>query len=243
MIHHTKGIVLKTIKYGETSVVVNIFTELFGIQSYLVNGVRTSGKNQRANFFQPASILDLQVYHNHLKNLQRIKEFKWNYLYKNILSDVTKNSVALYMIELLHKCLKQPENNSDLFEFAEDALMQLDNASDQVTANFPLYFCLQLPQFFGVKLKDNYSENNCVLDLQEGRFITIAPTHTDFLEGDYSFYISQLLKAQHPDELTEIRLNKATRKNILFALQQFYGYHIQDFGVMRTLPILHEVLS
>ena len=44
MLHQTKGIVLRTIKYGETSIVVNIFTELFGIQSYLVNGVRASSK-------------------------------------------------------------------------------------------------------------------------------------------------------------------------------------------------------
>src|SRR5204862_3697752 len=106
-----------------------------------------------------------------------------------------------------------------LFQFAEDALMQLDGATDSITANFPLYFCLQLPQFFGVRLKDNYSEINSVLDLQEGSFTGSAPAHPDFLEGDYSFYISQLLKAQHPDELTEIRLNKMIRKNILFALQ------------------------
>src|ERR1044072_4676337 len=103
MIHHTKGIVLRTIKYGETSVVVNIFTELFGIQSYLVNGVRSSGKTSKASLFQPGSILDMEVYHNELKNLQRIKEFKWSYLHKNILSDVTKNSVAVYMVELLQK--------------------------------------------------------------------------------------------------------------------------------------------
>ena len=117
MIYKTKGIVLRTIKYGETSIVVNIFTELFGIQSYLVNGVRSSGKTLKANFFQPTSILEMEVYHNELKNLQRIKEFKWGYLYKNILNDVTRNLVALYMIELLQKCLKQPENNIDLFQF------------------------------------------------------------------------------------------------------------------------------
>ena len=103
MIHQTKGIVLRTIKYGETSVVVNIFTELFGIQSYLVNGVRSSGKTSKASFFQPGSILDMEVYHNELKNLQRIKEFKWGYLYQHIFSDIFKNAVALFMVELLAK--------------------------------------------------------------------------------------------------------------------------------------------
>ena len=243
MIHQTKGIVLRTIKYGETSVVVNIFTELFGIQSYLVNGVRTAGKTLKANLFQPTSILEMEVYHNELKNLQRIKEFKWSYLYKNILSDVTKNSVALYMSELLHKCLKQPEYNVDLFQFAEDAFMQLDIAETAVTANFPLYFSLHLSHFFGLRLEDDYSENNSILDLQEGRFTEVTPHHPHFLQQDHSYYISQLLKVQHPDELTEIRLNKHTRKDMLFALQNFYGLHMHDFGTMKTLPVLHELLS
>jgi len=243
MIQTTKGIVLRSIKYGETSVVVNIFTELFGIRTYLVNGVRSSGKTLKANFFQPSCMLEMQVYHNELKNLQRIKEYKWNYLYKNILSDVTKNSVALYMVELLQKCLKQPENNIDLFEFTEDAFVQLDIADIAVTANFPLYFCLHLSHFFGLKLEDDYSEDNSILDLVEGRFVKHTPHHPHFLEKNYSYYISQLLKAQHPDELIEIKLNKAMRKDMLFALQNFYGLHIQDFGTMKTLPVLHEILS
>ena len=116
MIDKTKGIVLRTVKYGETSVIVAIFTELFGLQSYLVNGVRTSSKkgSSKANLFQPAAILDLVVYHNELKNLQRLKEFKWEHLYQHIFFNVLKNSVALFMVELLQKCLKQPESNPDI---------------------------------------------------------------------------------------------------------------------------------
>ena len=57
MTHKTRGIVLRSIKYGETSLVVTVFTELFGIQTYMVNGVRSS-KSARSVFFQPAAILD-----------------------------------------------------------------------------------------------------------------------------------------------------------------------------------------
>ena len=158
-LHHTKGIVLRTVKYGETSVIVTIFTELFGVQSYLVNGVRTSSKkgSGKANLFQPTSILEMVVYHNELKQLQRIKEFKWSFLYQNILSEVRKNAVALFMIELLTKCLKQPEANAELFHFAEDSFIHLDEANDAVTANFPLFFALHLPVFFGFRFSDNYS--------------------------------------------------------------------------------------
>src|ERR1700742_2343447 len=102
-LHKTRGIVLKTVKYGETSLIVTLYTELFGLQSYLVNGVRTSSRkgHGKANLFQPAAILDLVVYHNELKNLQRIREFKWGVIYRNIFFDVLRNAVGLFMVELL----------------------------------------------------------------------------------------------------------------------------------------------
>src|SRR5215216_2570761 len=137
MIHKTKGIVLKSVKYGETSLVITMFTELFGLQSYIVNGVRMASKkgSSKAIFFQPSAQLDLVVYHNEYKNLQRIKEYKWAHLYQHIFSDVRKNAVAVFMIELLTKCLKQPEPGAELFYFVEDALIHLDKATDTVTAN------------------------------------------------------------------------------------------------------------
>ena len=244
-LYKTKGVVLRTVKYGETSVVVSIFTELFGVQSYLVNGVRTSTKKGtgRANLFQPSAILDMVVYHNELKNLNRIKEFKWDYLYKHILSDVKKNAVALFMIELLTKCLKQPESNSNLFHFVVDSFLHLDESSDAVTANFPLFFALHLPVFFGFRFTDNYNYTNPFLDLQEGRFVHEQPRHPNFLEDKQAAITSQLLKIMQPEELEDIKLNHDFRRNLLFVYETYYALHIQDFGTMKSLPVLREILN
>jgi DNA repair protein RecO (recombination protein O) len=244
-LHHTKGIVLRTVKYGETSVIVTIFTALLGVQSYLVNGVRTSTKkgSGKANIFQPSAILDMVVYHNELKQLQRIKEFRWGSLYHHLLSDVKKNAVALFMVELLTKCLKQPEANAELFHFAEDAFLHLDEAPDAVAANFPLFFALHLPVFFGFRIHDNYSENRPFLDLQEGDFVREQPRHPHFLEDKEAFITSQILKVQQPEELKEIKLNHEFRRHLLFSYEIYYKLHVQDFGVMRTLPVLREILS
>lgn len=241
----TKGIVLRTVKYGETSLIVTIFTELFGVQSYLVNGVRTSSRkgSGKANLFQPAAILDLLVYHNDLKQLQRIREFRWGYLYRHILSDVRKNAVALFMVELLTKCLKQPEPNPDLFHFAEDAFLHLDESTDAVTANFPLFFALHLAVFFGFRINDRYSEKNHFLDLQEGNFVSEAPLHPHFLEDRQAAVTSQLLKVMQPDELAEIKLHHDFRRHLLYAYERYYALHIQDFGTLRTLPVLREIMS
>jgi DNA repair protein RecO (recombination protein O) len=243
--HKTKGLVLRSVKYGETSLVVTVFTELFGLQSYMVNGVRAVSKKggSKAVYFQPGSLLDLIVYHNELKNLQRIKEYKWSYLYKEISSDVIKNSVAVFMIELLGKCLKEPEPNEELFGFIEDALFHLDHANKKVTANFPAYFALHLAVFFGFRITDDHSAIRPVLDLREGIFISERPSHPYILEGKEAEGIADILKVLQPADLEELDLNNETRRNIIAAIETYYALHISEFGTMKTLPVLRELSS
>ncbi|MEP7279253.1 MAG: DNA repair protein RecO [Bacteroidota bacterium] len=244
-VHKTKGIVLRTVKYGETSIIAAIYTELFGLQSYLVNGVRTSSIKGpgKASLFQPAAILDLVIYHNDFKNLQRIKEFKWGYLYQHIYSNILKNAVSLFMVELLTKTIKQPEQNTDLFYFIEDAFLYLDESEQMVVANFPLFFALHLAALNGLRFSDDYTAEKSFLDLQEGMFVNEQPVHPYFLADQYSYTTSQLLKTQQPQELSAIRLSQEARRILLNAYQQFYALHIQDFGTLKTLPVLQAVLS
>ena len=244
-LHKTKGIVLRTVKYGETSLIITIFTELFGIQSYLVNGVRASTKkgSGKANLFQPAGILDLVIYRNELRNLQRIKEFRWDYLYQHVFFDIKKNAVALFIVELLTKCLKQPETNVPLFHFTEDVLLHLDKSTETVTANLPLFFALHVAVFFGFRINDEYSGRNHFLDLQEGIFVTDQPNHPHFLEGRPASVTSELLKVRQPDELEQIKLNHDFRRNLLYAYETYFSFHVPDFGTMRTLPVLKEILN
>ena len=245
MTHKTKGIVLKTVRYGETSIIAGIFTELFGLQSYLINGVRVTSKkgSGKANILQPGAILDMVVYHNDFKNLQRIKEFKWSYIYENIFFNVFRNAVALFMVELLQRSLKQPEPNPPLFNFIEDAFIHLDRTNDSAAANFALYFAINLSGFYGFRIEDKYSSNADTLDLMEGIFVSEKPSHLYYLEDDHSRLVSDLLKVMQPSELGQIKLNQETRRVLLHAFETFYALHIQDFGKMKTLPVLEAVLS
>ena len=245
MTHKTKVIILRSIKYGETSLVVTAFTELFGIQIYLVNGVRASNKkNNNAACFQPSAILSMEVYHNELKSMHRIKEYGFAHLYKNIFSNVIKNSVALFMVELLYKILKQPEHNPALFNFCEDALIHLDEAPPTVTANFPLFFTLHLSYFFGFKINEEESgEANNFIDLQEGCFTSVQPNHPHFLAGEDVTITSELLKTMLPAELNNLQLNKQKRKQLLLKYLDYYQLQHHHFGQMKTLAVLEEILS
>ena len=248
MTHKTRGIVLRTIKYGETSLVVTIFTELFGVQTYMVNGVRSSKKTgSKAIMYQPAAMLEMEVYHYEQKNMQRIKECSWSYLHQQVLSDVVKNSIALYMMELLYKTLKQPEQNTDLFYFSEDALQQLDKASPAIAANFALFFTLHLSHFFGFRINDiepgMEEDASLFLDLLEGNFTSEHPPHPHFLEREDALITAEILKIMQPHELDQLKLHHQKRRILLGRYLQYYALHIQDFGSMKTVGVLQEILG
>lgn len=242
-LYTTKSIILRAVKYGETSLIVTAYTELFGLQSYIVQGVRTSNKkgSGKANYFQSGSMLELVVYHNELKNLQRIKEFRWSFLYNEVFSDVMKNCVLLYMMELMLKCIKQPETNADLFLFVEDALMQLDKADEKITAGFAIFFALHFTSFFGFQI--NNEEQTSILDLQEGKFVNSYPQHAFYIDGKIAEHLFELLKVMQPNELPEIAMNHLQRRAVLESLETYFALHISDFGKMKTLPVLQQVMG
>ncbi len=245
MLHKTKGIVMRSVKYGETSLIVTIFTELFGIQSYLLNGVRTSKlKNSfQPGQFQPSAILELVVYHQEKRNLQRIKECRWAILYENIFQDMYKNAVALFMVEMLQKCLKQPDPQPDLFYFMEDALNGLDKSSPMVNANLPIFFALHLSHFFGFRMEDGYSNESYILDLKEGEFVSVTPDHQQWVENPVSEIISSFLKAQQPADTAEIKLNQEVRRTVLDACLRYYTFHTTEFGQLKSLPVLQSIFN
>ena len=245
MVHATKGIVLRTVKYGDTSIISSVYTELFGIQSYMVKGVRQSTKKSagKGSFFQPGAILNLEVYHNELKQLQFIKEYEWGYLYENVLFDVVKNTVAMFLIELLQHSLKQPEANPELYYLIEDSLKQLDKGSQKLTANLPLYFILHLGSELGFRFHGQHTLQTPLLDLQEGMFVAEKPIHPYYLEDALSSLTFNLLNITFYSDLENIPLNRLTRRTLLVAYLAYLSIHINDFGEMRSLAILQAILE
>jgi DNA repair protein RecO (recombination protein O) len=245
MIHKTKGIVLRTVKYGETSIIAAIYTELFGLQSYIVKGIRKAKKKgaSEINYFQPAAILALEVPHNELKNLQFIKETQWAHLYGHIFFDVVKNAVAVYIVELLQHVVKQPEANTELFSFVEEALLLLDINNDTFAANLPLYFTIRLAEESGIRISGTYSEATPVLNLLDGRFEKDIPVHPHCLTGEMAELTSAFNTKISVEALANIHLNRNMRKELLHGYLQYLSLHLPDFGELRSVSVLQQVLS
>ncbi len=242
MLHSTKGIVLRTIKYGDTSIVVAIYTELFGVQSYLVNGVRTEKRSAgKANIYQPTTLLDLVVYHAPNKNLQRIKEARVNHIYQQLQSHIVKNTIAIYLSELIHKTITEPETNPELFDFFETSFLFIDQHDESVLGNFPISFTLQLADHLGFGIHNSWSETNHILDLQNGQFCTKSELNSfHFIDGEQAQQLSSFMQDGSD---TTFHLNQQKRRELLSICIQYLRLHIPHLSELKSVEVLHEVLS
>src|ERR1051326_4977397 len=101
MLHKTRGIVFRVTDYRETSVVAQVYTELFGLQGYLINSVRKKNSRVKQNILHPLSLLGLVIYHKEKKGLHRVADVCANPILQNISGDIYKTSMALFLDEVL----------------------------------------------------------------------------------------------------------------------------------------------
>ena len=81
----TQGFVLQSIRYGETSLVVRMYTLNNGLQSYMVKGVRGKASHHRAALFQPMSFLSfVQFGKPRPGGLAFLKDVELDYVYQSI---------------------------------------------------------------------------------------------------------------------------------------------------------------
>lgn len=202
--------------------------KLFGLQSYLVKGCASKKKNPYAgSIFSTRRYTEYgKVYHNELKNLQFIKEFQWSYLYTSVFSDVVKHAAAMYMIELLLHCLKQPEANPELYYLAEDSLKQLDKGSATFAANLPLFFTLHLAGELGFQVQGAYSVQTPIFDSARKVFLrTTFPGHMQYVSGPVAATISAFSNIQLYNELDQLQLNRTARRETLDVLNGYMALH------------------
>ena len=242
MLHQTQGIVLKTIKYGETSVISKVYTEKFGLQSYIINGIRSSKSKSKSGLLQVFSLLDMIVYHGVHKNLQRVKEFKSAFVFSSLPFDMLKISVGLFAIEVMNKCIKEEEKNKVLFDFLFEFIHSLDQIPSNSLANLPIYFLLHFSKYLGFGPGNNFTESKNVFDLKEGLFTERQPGHSYYLQAPFSEFISQLLSCKLETSAT-VRINKDQRKVLTEAFLKYYQLHIDSFHQVKSYTILAEVLA
>jgi len=221
MLHKTRGVVFRFTRYGESSIIVNIFTAQFGLQGYIVKGVRSKASRGKIALFQPLSLLDLVVYHRENANLMHIREAKCIHLYQYVSTDVHKTTIALFITEILNRAVKEQSHAADLCEFLISSLIELDQSNK--VENFHLVFLVQLSKWLGFQPQstDEVLEGRQLDDGEERALLEV-------LKADFS---------------TPLQITNEQRRTLLDVLVFFYARHIDGFGHLKSVSVLREILQ
>lgn len=235
-----QGFVLQSIRYGDSSLIVRIYTLNAGLQTYMVKGVTGKSSKNRLAFFQPMTFLRfLQSGKPRPGGMAYLKEPELGYAYQSIPIVMNKSAILMYLSELLAHTLTQQERNDDLYQFVTQSVIWLDLV-EAGYANFPLYFTLELSRFLGFYPQSNYRPAS-YFDMMEGQFVASLPVHPYCFSQEESAVLAQLLN-RSIDEMTAVPMTGLQRNALLERVITFMRLHAPVLKGMQSHEVLKEVL-
>ncbi|PWJ44286.1 DNA repair protein RecO [Sediminitomix flava] len=220
----TRGIVINSLKYGDTSLIVRVFTEALGFRTYMVKGARQK-KSAKVAMFQPLTLVEFVAYEQPHREMQRMGEVSIAQPYYSIGLDIRKNTIAFFLSEVLFKILKgEAESYPTLFQFLWAELTAFDQAKENFSY-FHLYLLLACLPYLGL---DIGSGENLVRQLSEVR-------------ADEPKIIAAFDQLLENGSNTAIQLSSSQRDQMMEILLKFYQWHYPSFGEVKSLDILRSI--
>lgn len=241
MLQKTRGIVFKTTHYAESSVIVQVFTEKLGLQSYLINGVKKPKAKISLNMLQHLHLLDMVVYHKSNSTIQRVSELRQSPVFQQIPYDIVRSSLAIFLNEVIYKSLKQQDKDEILFDFLFHAIELLDRMEKGLT-NYHLYFLMRLTRFLGFFPDEHSFREDAYFDLKNAEFTSFVPPHTFVIGPDLTGLWNLLLKSSF-EELDQLQVSSNERKLLLEHLLDYYRLHVENFGEIKSQAVLTELFN
>jgi DNA repair protein RecO (recombination protein O) len=242
MLSTTKGIVLNHINFSESSVIAKIYTEDYGLQSYILKGIRKSKSKTKLSLLEHLSLVEIVAYHKeNTSGIRTLKELKCIFRFQSIPYDINKSAIALFINEILYKSLHEEEKNTELFSFLFHTIQILD-LSQEKFADFHLLFMVQYAKYLGFFPMMNYDKKQHIFNLNEGIFQQNKPLNAEYLELPYSACISKMLFTNFED-IAILNFTKTERRFLLEKMLLFYRLHHSNFGYINSHIILQEVFS
>ena len=241
MLDKTRGIVLHHYKYGETSLITHIFTRKLGRRSFLIKGARSKRSRLKANIFQPLNILDLEFYHKENQELLLVKEASRAKAFNHFPFEVKKSSQAMFMAEVLHKCLIEEAPHVDLFDFLENAIEYFDLMKVD-SSNFHLAFLMKLTQYLGIlpPIREANGIKQLNIDSDDPR----KPRRSvgASLQSGHSFLL-YLLISESFEKCSLHSLSHTERNSILDEILAFYTDNGYKLDKLKSYPVLKTLFS
>ena len=241
MLQKTVGIVLHTLKYNDTSNIVDIYTRENGRASFLGPLPRSRKSAVKAVLFQPLSIIEFEADYRPTASIYRIREAKSRYPFRTLPYDPYKSSIAMFLAEFLYRSLREEAENEPLFAYLEHSIHWLDECEKNFS-NFHLVFLMRFSRFLGLYPNtENYVEG-CFFDMVNACFTLLQPSHGAFLKPDEASRINLLMRMNY-ETMHLFAMNRTERNRCLTIINDYYRLHLPDFPVLKSLDVLKELFG
>ncbi|WLD23963.1 DNA repair protein RecO [Flavobacterium dauae] len=231
----TEAIVLSALRYQEKSLIVKCFTQHFGLKTYFVrNAFSAKNKGLNSAYFQPLNQLYIDATHKNKGSLEYINELKLAYPYQTISLEFYKNSVSIFIAEVLSHSIKEEQPNNDLFLFLKTALVWFDEHS--FSPDFHLWILINLTKYLGF-YPDDSDKGSLYFNPHEGSF-TVHYTPNCFNEEE-TILFRKLFDLSLIDK--KAVLTNTQRRLLLKLLLAYYETHIVGFKQIKSIEILSEL--
>jgi len=241
MLHKTRGIVLHSLPYNDRYAITLIYTEEFGRVSYLTSQTKSRKTGVPRSLFHPLAILDLEVDHQNLRDIQRIKEARIHIPLVALVTDPLRYAPGIFLAELISRIIREEQTNRLLFDFILQSVKVLE-LTDASPANFHLVFMIRLSRFLGLYPNATDYQKGMFFDMQNGTFTRNQPAHIHFLPPDESAVFFNLLRMSY-ENMSVFRFSGRERQAIIHRILDYYRLHLSDFPEIKSLRVLHEVFS
>lgn len=241
MLQKTRGIILHGIKYGDSGMIISVYTEQYGRLSLITQGIRSKKSLVKSSYLQSLFLVELELYYKPGRDLHRIKEIKNAVPFSSLPFEISKSTQAIFIAEILNKVLREEESQPALFEFLHHSIRLLDLLEKGVP-NFYLVFLVQFSRFLGFGPTNNFSEERVYFDLMAGFFVAIPPAHPQYLNRDESAVFSKLLTLTF-QSLTDLTIEKSIRKILPEKIIEYFSLHIGTNLNIKSLDIIRELFQ
>jgi len=239
MLMKTQAIVLHSLKYGETRMIVDMFTRQFGRLSFIVSIPKSSKSKVKKQFFQPLSLLEIETDVRPKIQLQKLSDIRLACPFVSIPFQPHKLSMALFLAEFLYYALRSEQRNELLFDYVESSIQWLDGQEDRF-ANFHLVFLMRLSRFLGFYPNLEHYHTGDYFDLRESEFLQVPPVHRDFLYPEEAEKVQLMMRMDYPT-MHLFRMSHQERNRLLDVSLIYYRLHLPDFPEMKSIGVLQEL--
>ncbi len=238
-IESTKAIVISAIKYSDSSLIAKLYTRESGLKSYMIKGVLKSKRGKlKAAYFQPMTQLSIVASHQEKRSLHTIREAQVVHAYNSIHRNIVKQSLVLFLSEVMSSAIQEEEPNVLLYEYIEKSFIWLDS-HDQIS-NFHLLFLLNLSKFLGF-YPDTSEAHLGGFHLTEGIF-TQNSHEKEIVKGRELMQFKKLLGIDFVD-IENVDFSKNERQRVLQMLIRYFELHLGGFRKPKSLAVLEAVFS